>query len=137
MTHNEAIQVTDAEWDVLDAIWTEPGQAAGRIIELVQLHRDWNHRTIRTLLSRLVEKGAVKVEIDGSKHLYHAAISREACVRSAAQTFSERFFSGSLKSLLLHLVEQQELSSTEIDQLRKRLDEKQRAIAKKKKKGKS
>lgn len=29
MSKNEAIQVTDAEWDVLDAIWNEPGQAAG------------------------------------------------------------------------------------------------------------
>ena len=33
MSKNEAIQVTDAEWDVLDAIGNEPGQAAGRIIE--------------------------------------------------------------------------------------------------------
>lgn len=136
MSKNEAIQVTDAEWDVLDAIWNEPGQAAGRIIELVQLHRDWNHRTIRTLLRRLIEKGAVNVEIDGAKHLYRAAVDRNTCVRSAAQSFSERFFSGSVRSLLLHLVEHQDLSTDEIEELRKRLDEKQRALGKKKK-GKS
>ncbi|MDX1928440.1 MAG: BlaI/MecI/CopY family transcriptional regulator [Pirellulaceae bacterium] len=136
MSKNEAIQVTDAEWDVLDAIWNEPGQAAGRIIELVQLHRDWNHRTIRTLLRRLIEKGAVNVEIDGAKHLYRAAVDRNTCVRSATQSFSERFFSGSVRSLLLHLVEHQDLSTDEIEELRKRLDEKQRALGKKKK-GKS
>jgi BlaI family transcriptional regulator, penicillinase repressor len=136
MSKNEAIEVTDAEWDVLDAIWNEPGQVAGRIIELVQLHRDWNHRTIRTLLRRLIEKGAVNVEIDGAKHLYRAAVDRNACVRSAAQSFSERFFSGSVRSLLLHLVEHQDLSADEIEELRKRLDEKQRALGKKRK-GKS
>ncbi len=136
MTQNEQIQVTDAEWDVLDAIWSEPGQAAGRIIELVQLQRDWNHRTIRTLLRRLIEKGAVAVEVDGSKHFYRAAIDRNDCVRLAAQSFSERFFSGSIRSLLLHLVEHQDLSADEIAELRKRLDEKQRSLSSSKKKRK-
>ncbi len=35
MSKNEALKLLTAEWDVLDAIWNEPGQAAGRIIELV------------------------------------------------------------------------------------------------------
>ncbi len=136
MSEKEQIQVSDAEWDVLDAIWTEPGQVAGRIIELVQVNRDWNHRTIRTLLRRLVEKGAVKVEVDGVKHLYHAAIDRQSCARIAAQSLSQRFFSGSIRSLLLHLVEHQDLSADEIDELRKTLDEKHRSLSKKRK-GKS
>jgi BlaI family transcriptional regulator, penicillinase repressor len=136
MSKKEPIQVTDAEWDVMDAIWTEPGQAAGRIIELVQLNRDWNHRTIRTLLRRLVEKGAVEVEVDGVKHLYRATIDRDSCVRSAAQSLSQRFFSGSVRSLLLHLVEHQDLSAEEIDELRTHLDAKQRSLSKKRK-GKS
>ncbi len=136
MSNRESIQVSDAEWDVLDAIWREPGQAAGRIIELVQLNRDWNHRTIRTLLRRLIEKGAVEVEVDGAKHFYRATVDRDSCVRSAAQSFSQRFFSGSVRSLLLHLVEHQDLTAEEIDELRTRLDEKQRSLSKKKK-GKS
>lgn len=136
MSKKEPIQVSDAEWDVMDAIWTEPGQAAGRIIELVQLNRDWNHRTIRTLLRRLVEKGAVEVEVDGAKHFYRATIDRDSCVRSAAQSLSQKFFSGSVRSLLLHLVEHQDLSAEEIDELRTRLDAKQRSLGMKRK-GKS
>ncbi len=136
MPPTEPIQVTDAEWDVLDAIWSEPGQTAGRIIELVQLHKDWNHRTIRTLLRRLVEKGAVEVELDGAKHFYRAAIDRNACVRLAAKSFSERFFSGSIRSLLLHLVEHQDLSAEEIADIRKHLDEKQRSLISNKKRRK-
>lgn len=136
MTTNEPIQVTDAEWDVLDAIWREPGQTAGRIIEIVQLQRDWNHRTIRTLLRRLIEKGAVEVEVEGAKHFYQAAVDRNECVRLAAQSFSERFFAGSIRSLLLHLVEHQDLSAEEISEIRARLEEKQSKLESSKKKRK-
>jgi BlaI family penicillinase repressor len=138
MSKSEQVHVTDAEWDVLDAIWKEPGRAAGRIIELVQLQRNWSHRTIRTLIRRLSEKGAVEVEVDGAKHFYRASIDRNACVRSAAQSFSKRFFSGSVRSLLLHFVEHQDLSADELEELRNRLDEKRRALdSGKRKKGKS
>ena len=51
--------------------------AAGKLIQRVQTVRDWNHRTIRTLISRLVEKEAMQVQIDGVKHLYRSAVNKE------------------------------------------------------------
>lgn len=115
------LQITDAEWDVMQAVWLDDDQAAGEIIAEVQITRDWNHRTIRTLLARLVEKSAVEVRIDGAKHLYRAAVSKQECVRSAAKSFSERFFSGDVKSLLLHFVENEQISKAELDDIRQSL----------------
>lgn len=120
-----SLQITDAEWDVMQAVWQADDQMAGEIIAMVQQSRDWNHRTIRTLITRLVEKGAIGVRIDGNKHLYHAVLSREECVRSAARSFSERFFSGDIKSLLVHFVENEEISQDELDDLRGLLRSKQ------------
>jgi len=119
-------QVTDSEWEVMLAVWQADDQAAGEIIARVLESRDWNHRTIRTLLARLVEKRAINVRIEGSRHLYRAAVSREACVRSAANSFTERFFSGNLNSLLLHFVENEELSDEEVDELRRTLNARKR-----------
>ena len=120
------LQITDAEWDVMQAVWQADDQAAGEVIAKVQMSRDWNHRTIRTLLARLVEKGAVEVQIDGNKHLYRAAVSKQECVRSAAKSFSARFFSGDVKSLLLHFVENEDLSREELASIRQSLSPKKR-----------
>lgn len=120
------LQITDAEWDVMRAVWQADDQAAGELISKVQELRDWNHRTIRTLLARLVEKGAVEVRIDGAKHLYRAAVSEQECVQSAAKTFSERFFSGDVKSLLLHFVENGKISPEELEDIRQSLTRKKK-----------
>lgn len=138
MKKQQEIRVTDAEWDVMDAIWALESiaidsneiQAVGHppklVIESVQRQRDWNHRTIRTLLSRLVEKNAIKVNVKGSKHTYRSAVGRDDCVRMAAKSFTKRFFGGSMKSMLLHFVENGELSESDLAEIRRSLSDKQR-----------
>lgn len=123
MTEQPQLQITDAEWDVMLGVWAQDDQTAGEIIARVDPDGLRSHRTIRKLLSRLVDKGAVTARPDGPKHLYRAAVTREACVRHAAESFSDRFFSGSVKSMLMHFVEQESLSAEEVEELKQRLDE--------------
>ncbi|HAW27842.1 BlaI/MecI/CopY family transcriptional regulator [Gimesia maris] len=122
MSQRSELQITDAEWEVMQSVWEAEDQTAGEIIARTETLRDRSHRTIRTLLARLVEKGAVDVHVEGSRHLYRAAVTRNECVRSAAHSFSERFFSGNLQSLLMHFVENETLSSEELAELRQTLD---------------
>lgn len=121
------LQITEAEWDVMQAVWQADEQAAGEIIARVQQTRDWNHRTIRTLVTRLIEKRAIAVRVEGGKHLYRSLVSKEECVRSASKSFSERFFSGDVKSLLMHFVENEEISEQELEDIRQLLMSKQPA----------
>ncbi len=129
------LRITDAEWDVMEAVWQADDQTAGEVIAKVQASRDWNHRTVRTLLARLVEKGAVEVRIDGNKHLYRAAVSKQECVRSAVKSFSERFFSGDVKSLLMHFVENEGISKEELEDIQQSLSPKKRSPRVKRRKG--
>ena len=131
---SNSLQITDAEWDVMQAIWQADDQMAGEIIATVQESRDWNHRTIRTLITRLVEKGAVGVRIEGNRHRYHGLVSKDDCVRSAARSFKERFFSGDLKSLLTHFVENEEISADELAEIRSLLRSKPDASKSKRRK---
>ena len=123
MNRRSELQITEAEWEVMLSVWEAADQTAGEIIARTETLRDRSHRTIRTLLARLVEKGAVNVRVDGSRHLYSATVTRNECVRSAARSFSERFFSGNLQSLLMHFVENESLSSEELAELKQSLDE--------------
>ena len=123
MSERGELQITDAEWEVMLSVWESDNQTPAEIIARVQPLRERSHRTIRTLLARLVDKGAVSVRVDGSQYLYRAAVSRDDCVRAAATSFSERFFAGDLKSLLMHFVERESLSEQEANELRDRLDQ--------------
>ena len=116
------MQITDAEWEVMECIWDKEDQTPAEIIERVQPLRDRSHRTIRTLLNRLVDKGAVTVRSHGALRLYNAAVTRKECVTEAAKSFGDRFFGGHLSSMLLHFVESEEISASEAKELRAKLD---------------
>ncbi len=114
------VSITDAEWEIMESVWEADDQTPAEILGRIEAG-DRSHRTLRTLLARLVEKGAVTVRIDGAKHMYSAGVSRASCIRTVANSFSQRFFAGSLKSLLLHFVEDESLTDEELQELKQRL----------------
>ena len=114
------VLITDGEWEIMESVWQADGQSPAEILARIDVG-DRSHRTLRTLLARLVEKGAVEVGIDGSKRLYSANVSREECIRSVSESFAQRFFAGNLKSLLLHFVEDESLTRGEIEEIKQRL----------------
>lgn len=115
------ISITDAEWEIMESVWQADDQTPAEILSRIEVGNR-SHRTLRTLLNRLVEKGAVAVCVDGSKHLYSSAVSRETCVRMVAKSFSKRF-AGSMQSMLLHFVESEALTDEELKELQQRLEE--------------
>ena len=114
------MSITDGEWEIMESVWQADDQSPAEILARIDVG-DRSHRTLRTLLARLVEKGAVEVGIDGSKRLYSANVSREECIRSVSESFAQRFFAGNLKSLLLHFVEDESLTRGEIEEIKQRL----------------
>jgi BlaI family penicillinase repressor len=123
LSEQAKLEITEAEWEVMDSVWEGGPQTPAEIIARVQPIRERSHRTIRTLLNRLVDKGAVRIEEASGKRLYVAAVSKDACIRAAAKSFRERFFAGSVGSLLMHFVEHESLSAEELAELRAKLDE--------------
>lgn len=118
------LQISDAEWDVMGPIWEAGSCTAADVIRRLRESHEWNHSTIRTLLARLVEKGALDYEVDGSKYIYRAAVSRQKCVRQKARSFLEQAFAGDAAALLAHFVAEAALDQDEIDHLRRLLAQK-------------
>ncbi len=120
------VQISDAEWDVMEVTWAAGPCAAARVIEQLSATHEWNHRTVRTLLARLVEKGALEYEVDGPRYIYRAVVSRQECVRQESRSFADKVFGGDMAELLLHFVKDAPLGADDIAELRKVLDEKDR-----------
>src|SRR6476661_2224508 len=112
------LQISDAEWDVMEPIWAAGACTAADVIRQLRATHHWNHSTIRTLLARLVEKGALAYDVDGSRYIYRAALSRECCVRHEGRSFLDKVFGGDVAALVAHFVADTSLKPEQIEQLK-------------------
>ena len=81
--------------------------------------------TVRTLLRRLVDKGALQHQIEGKRYLYTPRVSRDACVLRESESFLDRVLGRAPSVSLVHLVKKAALSRKDIQELRKILREKE------------
>ena len=92
------------------------------IAELVRQDASWHPKTARTLLSRLVQKGALDYEAQGRLYVYEPRVREVECVAAASKSFLERVFGGSLTPMLAHFVQHRKLTPQELRELRELLD---------------
>jgi BlaI family penicillinase repressor len=126
------LQISDAEWDAMEPIWASGACTAAEVIKQLRATHDWNHSTVRTLLARLVEKGALAYDVDGSRYIYRAAVSRERCVRQEGRSFLQKAFGGDIAALVAHFVSESALEPDQIEQLRQLLAQKKNPREKRK-----
>ncbi len=120
------VKISESEWQIMNVVWERAPVTAANIVENLSGRTGWHSRTIRTLLDRLVKKGALKITPGGKSQLYEPRISMAECVRQESQSFLERVFGGEPASMLLHLVKETKLSKEEIKELKKLLSEKEK-----------
>src|SRR3990167_4397933 len=87
-------QISASELEVMDVLWARPGLAASDVHDTLGDGRDWNIRTVKTFLARLVEKGALRTVEDGRRYLYYPVLEEDAYKAEAATQFIDRVFSG-------------------------------------------
>jgi predicted transcriptional regulator len=116
-------RITDAEHAVMEALWDRPRQTAAEVCETVCGPRGWSLATVKTLLSRLVQKGAAVAEPDGRRFLYTPAIARQDYVGGESRRLVERLFGGSAVSLVAHLAESEALTEADLAEIEALLKE--------------
>src|SRR4051794_15345534 len=116
-------QISDSEWDVMKVVWDHGPTTAGEIVRRLAPATGWRPRTIKTLLGRLVRKGAVAMDSDDKRFIYKAAVRREACIRSESRSFLSRVFDGAVAPALVHFLKDSKLSPAELDELKRILDQ--------------
>ena len=119
-------RISDAEWAVMQVIWAHEPLTAGEVVRELSSQTKWNHRTIKTMLRRLVTKGVVRVKVEKNRHFYSPKVSRETCLEQASEAFVERVFRGEHASLLLHFVRKVELTAVELEELKRLLSDREK-----------
>ncbi|GGD94404.1 transcriptional regulator [Tsuneonella deserti] len=107
-------RISEAEHAVIEALWDESPLTAAEVCDRVCKDRDWSMPTVKTLLGRLVAKGAIKTEPDGRRFLYTPIIARSEYVGSESRRLVERLFGGRAAPLIAHLAESESLSEQDL-----------------------
>lgn len=126
MNPRKPVRISEAEWEVMNVLWQRAPVAAADVAEELAARKGWAVRTTRTLLDRLRRKRAVTCEEDGKRYLYRTRVSLEQCVREASRSFRDRVFGGQPAAMLIHLVQETELTPEEIAELRRILERKEK-----------
>jgi predicted transcriptional regulator len=93
------VHVTEAESEVLAALWRLGPLTPARLVEAVKARRDWGEATIKTLLGRLMQKKAIRSERDDGRLLYHPLVTREMYVMAEIQALADHLFEGDPRRL--------------------------------------
>jgi BlaI family penicillinase repressor len=117
------MDISAAEWQVMRAVWERQPVGAADVIAALLPETGWSHRTVRTMLARLVEKGALEAAPEGNRYIYRAKVSRARCIRQASRSFLQQVFGGNAEELLLHLVREREITASQIEELKRLLDD--------------
>ena len=121
-TPSISITISEAESRVMEVLWRKAPQSSEDIVAILLQESDWHEKTIRTLLGRLLGKGAVNAEKDGRRYLYSPTLSREQWQSQESRSLLDRVFGGRLSPLLAHFSQHEKLSTKDVAELRKLLE---------------
>lgn len=118
-----AERISEAEHAVMEALWERSPLTATEVCETVCRARGWSLPTVKTLLSRLVQKGAIETRPDGRRFLYSPLLERADYVGEESQRLVDRLFGGRAAPLLAHLAEAEALTPEDIAEIEALLKE--------------
>jgi BlaI family penicillinase repressor len=127
--------ISPAEWQVMKVLWEHGPRAARDVYAALPAEAEWSYQTAKTLLARLVAKGAVEYEQIGNSYLYRASAAREQMTRQEIRGLVQRVVSGAASPVLAHFIDEVDLTEQDIRRLKRLLDDKRPTKSPKPKRG--
>jgi len=115
--------ISEAESQVMERLWRVAPQGSEELAAALQPETAWHENTVRTLLNRLVRKGAVRAEREGRRYLYSPVLTREQWQAHESRSLLDRVFGGKVAPLLVHFSRNEKLSAKDVAELRKLVDQ--------------
>jgi len=116
-------RISEAEHAVMEVLWRRSPQTAAEVCEHLCEPRHWSVPTVKTLLARLVGKGALATEPDGRRFLYTPVLERRDYVGTESRRLVDRLFGGRAAPLFAHLAEAEALTAQDIAEIERLLAE--------------
>ncbi|MEM6476967.1 MAG: BlaI/MecI/CopY family transcriptional regulator [Pseudomonadota bacterium] len=116
-------RISEAEHAIMEVLWERGTLTATGVCDEICEQRGWSLATVKTLLSRLVQKQAIATRPDGRRFLYSPVIARSDYVGGESRRLVDRLFGGKAASLVAHLAETEALTGDDVAEIEKLLKE--------------
>jgi BlaI family penicillinase repressor len=115
--------ISDAEGQVMEVLWRKCPLATEEIARALEGRQTWQLATVKTLLNRLLTKGAISAEKEGRRYLYSPVLTRDDWLSEQSIGLLDRLFDGRLAPLVAHFSSHRKLKKSDLEALRKLLRE--------------
>jgi BlaI family transcriptional regulator, penicillinase repressor len=115
--------ISEAESQVMEVLWRTSPIATEDVVAALSTRQEWQEPTIKTLLSRLLKKGAIRAEKEGRRYLYSPVLQREQWLSIESKGLLDRLFGGRVAPLVAHFSKQRKLTKKDIAELKRLIAE--------------
>ena len=104
-------------------LWQQSPVPTEVVVAALAHQQHWHESTIKTLLNRLLRKGAIRARKDGRRYLYSPVLTRDQWLSSESEGLIERLFGGRVAPLVAHFSRHRKLSRKDIADLKRLIQE--------------
>ena len=112
------LDISNAELEVMQVLWQKHPSTAADVISCLQQQKDWHEKTIKTLLNRLVSKGALSYQKQGRAYLYSPCVAQQDYQQQASGSFVQKLFAGRVAPLVASFARKHDLSAADLAELK-------------------
>jgi BlaI family penicillinase repressor len=119
LAQKQSVAISEAESVVMQVFWARGALASDQVVSALVGQESWQEATVKTLLNRLLKKGALRARKDNRRYIYSPVLSRTAWLSAESHGFLDRMFGGRVAPLVSYFSEQKKLSKEDIEDLKR------------------
>lgn len=117
MSGKKSTPISEAESVVMHVFWARGGLASEEVVDALG-HGKWQESTIKTLLNRLLKKGALRARKENRRYLYSPVLTRDEWLSAESHGFVDRLFGGRIAPLVSFFSQQRKLTKKDVEELK-------------------
>lgn len=111
------IRVTNSEWYVMSCLWEENPRTLMQLVPILKERIGWSKSTCATMVRRMAEKKLIGYKEEGKTKYFFPKVRKEEVVVQETRDFLQRIYDGSIGMMMSALVQQNDLSKEDIQEL--------------------
>lgn len=111
------MEFSSAEWRVMLEVWRHTSVTVNDVHAALHEETGWAYSTVKTMLARLVAKGALEATKSGKQSVFRPLVTRDSARREAAASLLDRVFEGAVGGLFQHLLGERRVSKKDREQI--------------------
>jgi BlaI family penicillinase repressor len=123
MSGKKSTPISEAESVVMQVFWARGALASEDVVAAVESQGKWQESTIKTLLNRLLKKGALRARKEHRRYIYSPVLTRDEWLSAESHGFVDRIFGGRVAPLVSYFSQHKMLSKKDVEELKQLIED--------------